>query len=253
MSNHHFNPAVAKCVGVNAAVLYSNIQHWVAKNEANNKHEHEGRYWTYNSMKAFSSLFDYLSEKQIRAALDKLLDGGYIGKGNFNQIGYDRTLWYCDLMRINPSDSPSAQKGKSICPKGQMETPKRANRIAQKGEPIPDSKPDNKPNDIKGVIQKAIQELDKLNIPPSKRNPLNDRRELASKINGGEDPKVIIGGIRDLYADLAKQKTEDQFKPSLAKAIREQRYLPYISAVKELNYAERRKRNAETKVARSKL
>lgn len=127
------------------------------------------------------------------------------------------------------------------------------NPLVENGQPIPDINTVKKPDSTKGVIQKAIQELDKLNIPPSKRNPLNDRRELASKVNGGEDPTVIIAGLKALYADLAKQKTEDQFKPALAKAIREQRYVPYVKSEPELTYAQRRKRNAEARATREKL
>lgn len=124
MALHSFDPEVAKKAGVNAAVIYQNIAFWVEKNRANNKHLHEGRYWTYNSMRAFEELFPYLTQKQIRTAIDKLIDCGLIVAGNFNKAGYDRTKWY------------SLQ--------GQIELPSRANGIDQKGEPIPDSKPDGK-------------------------------------------------------------------------------------------------------------
>lgn len=124
MALHSFDPEVAKKVGVNAAVIYQNIAFWVEKNRANNKHLHEGRYWTYNSMRAFEELFPYLTQKQIRTAIDKLIDCGLIVAGNFNKAGYDRTKWY------------SLQ--------GQIELPSRANGSDQKGEPIPDSKPDGK-------------------------------------------------------------------------------------------------------------
>ena len=124
MALHSFDPKIAAKVGVNAAVIYQNLLFWVEKNQANNKHFHEGRYWTYNSMRAFEELFSYLSQKQIRTALEKLIECDLILVGNFNKVGYDRTKWYC--------------------PTGQMELPKKANGNAQKGEPIPDSKPDSK-------------------------------------------------------------------------------------------------------------
>ena len=124
MALHSFDPAIAGKAGVNAAVIYQNIAFWVEKNRANNKHLHEGRYWTYNSMRAFEELFPYLTQKQIRTAIDKLIDCGLIVAGNFNKAGYDRTKWY------------SLQ--------GQIELPSRANGNDQKGEPIPDSKPDSK-------------------------------------------------------------------------------------------------------------
>jgi hypothetical protein len=125
---HSFDPNIAQRVGVNAAVIYQNIVWWCEKNAANDRHFHDGRHWTYNSIKAFDALFPYLTSKQIRTALDKLETDGLVLSGTFNKAGYDRTKWYC--------------------PKGQTDLPKKANGIAQKGEPIPDGKPVIKPDDI---------------------------------------------------------------------------------------------------------
>ena len=49
---HCFDPDMAKEHGVNAAILFQNIKHWVEKNEANGRHFYEGQYWTYNSNNA---------------------------------------------------------------------------------------------------------------------------------------------------------------------------------------------------------
>lgn len=97
--NHSFNTDVAKIVGVNGAILFENINHWCEKNRANNHHFYDGEYWTYNSIKAFEELFPYLSSKQIKSALEKLKEFGFIGFGEFNQNPYDRTRWYCDLTQ----------------------------------------------------------------------------------------------------------------------------------------------------------
>lgn len=128
MSRHSFDPEIAKQVGVNAAVIYQNIYWWCEKNAANGKHLHDGRFWTYNSVSAFDDLFPYLTRKQIRGALDKLLDVGLLVSGNYNEIAYDRTKWY----------SPT-------CPIPQADLPEKASSFAQKGKPIPDSKPNTKP------------------------------------------------------------------------------------------------------------
>jgi hypothetical protein len=125
---HSFDVDVAKEYGLNCAILFRNISFWVSHNEANNKHYHDGLYWTFNSNKAFSELFPYLSEKQIRTALEKLEKEELIKTGNYNKSAYDRTKWYA-----------ITEKGKCILKKGQMEFPKRANRISEKGKPIPDN------------------------------------------------------------------------------------------------------------------
>jgi hypothetical protein len=137
MSVHSFDTDVAAMVGVPAAAIAYNIQHWCEKNAANDAHCYEDRHWTYNSVSAFKELFPYLSAKQIRTALDKLESAGLIVSGNFNKQGRDQTKWY--------SFVPEAVVKTANCPQGQMQLPKRASPIAHKGKPLPDRKPDNKP------------------------------------------------------------------------------------------------------------
>jgi hypothetical protein len=84
----------AAAYGLPAAVILHHIRWWISKNEANDKHFHDGRYWTYNSTKAFAKLFPFLTKHQIRRALDRLVDEGVLVKGNYNTSSYDRTLWY---------------------------------------------------------------------------------------------------------------------------------------------------------------
>ena len=141
---HSFDIDVAKELGVTGAILMKHLYFWVKKNEANNKHFVDGYYWTYNSIKAFNDLFPYLSEKQIRATLLSLEEGGYIATGNYNKSSYDRTKWYT-----------LTQKGNSILLKGQMDNTEKLNGNTQKGEPIPDINTNNK-NTNKGNTQDPI-------------------------------------------------------------------------------------------------
>lgn len=128
MSAHQFDPAIAASVGLNAAVIYQNLFYWAEKNAANGRHFYDGRWWTYNSIKAFADLFPYLTGKQIRTALDKLESSGLIVSGCFNKSNYDRTKWY----------SPT-------CLNAQTDLPKKTNENDQKGEPIPDINTNYKP------------------------------------------------------------------------------------------------------------
>jgi hypothetical protein len=91
---HHFKVRDAKRYGITEAILLYNLKFWIAKNKASGKHFYKGRTWTYNSYKAFSELFQYLSESQIKRALASLVEQGAILKGNFNKKRYDRTNWY---------------------------------------------------------------------------------------------------------------------------------------------------------------
>jgi hypothetical protein len=91
---HHFKVRDAKRYGITEAILLYNIRFWIAKNRASGKHFYKGKTWTYNSAKAFSDLFPYLSESQIKRALTSLVRQGAILKDNFNKKPYDRTNWY---------------------------------------------------------------------------------------------------------------------------------------------------------------
>ena len=133
---HVFNVDAAKEIGILPAVMLWNFQFWVEHNRANRINYYEGKYWTYNSVSALEELFPYASKKQIRTALNKLLDGGYIEKGCFNKSPFDRTAWYT----VTPLADALAREDKS-------DLPLRENAGSAEGTPIPYiNYTDNKPN-----------------------------------------------------------------------------------------------------------
>ena len=70
---HSFDTQVAEVCGIREAVLLYHIDFWITKNKANEKHFYDGRYWTYNSSKAFAKLFPYLTQKVIEKLLARLI------------------------------------------------------------------------------------------------------------------------------------------------------------------------------------
>ena len=121
---HIFDVDIAKEYGVNAAVILENINFWIQKNEANEANFFDGNCWTYNSVKAMETLFPYMTAKQIRNAIEVLVDANLVVIGNYNENPMNRTKWYA-----------LTEKGKSICRKCQMlELPKGENPSAQKGK-----------------------------------------------------------------------------------------------------------------------
>jgi len=91
---HSFDIEHAKKYGVLEAILLQNLGFWILRNIANKKHEHDGFYWTYNSISSFEELFPYVSARKIDIALKHLEDEKVIKTGNFNSAPYDRTKWY---------------------------------------------------------------------------------------------------------------------------------------------------------------
>lgn len=132
---HSFDIEIAREYGINQAIILKHLYFWIEKNRANNKHYHDGHYWTYNSKKAFADLFPYLTERQIDYALTKLVEAGLIIKGNYNALPYDRTLWYAITTL-----------GYSILQNCKMSQTKLLNETNEIVRPIPDNKPDNKPD-----------------------------------------------------------------------------------------------------------
>lgn len=168
---HHFDVEIAEKYGMIEAVLLNHFEYWIELNRANGKNFYDGRFWTFNSMKAFSEIFPYLTEKKIRNALKHLQDEGLILTGNYNKSAYDRTLWYA-----------FSDLAESILPKGQMDLPERANQFSQKGEPIPDNNTDNNPNN------NTDREKRKRFTPPT----VEEVRAYCQERNNGIDPQRFV-------------------------------------------------------------
>ena len=163
--DYSFNKEIACQIGIEKAIILHNLHFWIIKNIANEANYFDGNYWTYNSLKAFSDIFSFWTEKQIRRILLQLEEDGYILTGNYNKSSYDRTKWYALTAKA------FALYGESICPNGQMELTKRENGTDQMGRPIPDNKPDintdSKPD-------KEKQEKEVVVVPPEQRQKVYD-------------------------------------------------------------------------------
>ena len=91
---HSFNVQFAQKYGIEEAIIVQNFYFWLRKNIANEKHLHDGRYWTYNSNNAFTQLFPYINKTKIFRVLKHLEECDIILKDNFNTSVWDKTLWY---------------------------------------------------------------------------------------------------------------------------------------------------------------
>lgn len=94
MNTHSFATSVAQKLGVERALLLQHFYYWHQRNQANNEHYHDNRYWFYQTARGFTEIFPYFSESQISRLLKSLVEDGYIAQGNYNRIKFDRTKWY---------------------------------------------------------------------------------------------------------------------------------------------------------------
>lgn len=136
MCVHTFDPEVAAEFGMTEAVLIKNFQFWISHNRRNGHKFLQGRTWTFNSVRALLEAFPYMGKKQLAGALKRLQEKGILIVDNFNGTKYDRTTWYAfqDELRW-------------LGPEGKLHSSKRGNGDTSKGRPIPDSKPDSKPDE----------------------------------------------------------------------------------------------------------
>lgn len=148
---HHFNVEVATQYGVHSAILLDNLYYWIEKNRANGNNFFDGHYWTYNSKKALSELFPYLSEKQVRTAIENLVNDGILITGNYNEMKMDRTMWYS-----------ITKKGYELlgdCRTSLFDLPLEANASDSDGKAIPNNKHTNNKPDIIGPDEPDISEV----------------------------------------------------------------------------------------------
>ena len=129
---YQFDANIAALYGVDESIMIYNLSFWIRKNEANGKHFHDGRFWTYNSIEAFTKLFPFWTARQIRRILKSLEDKGVIVTGNYNTSAYDRTTWYAF--------------GDSFLQKGQIHFTKTANGKAETETCIIDNNSNINPN-----------------------------------------------------------------------------------------------------------
>ena len=142
---HYFDEDIAKEYGMAEAVMFQNISFWAANNKSNERNFFGGRYWTYNSVKAFQEIFPYLSIRQIRKTLSNLENRDLlIVSGNYNKSKYDRTKWYAlsdlgiEIVKGSKFHLPDLTKEKN-------HLHDLTNQYGDNDQPIPDIKPYNKP------------------------------------------------------------------------------------------------------------
>ena len=145
--NHSFNIDIAAEYGIEEAIIINNLDFWLAHNKANKSNFNDGTYWTFNSARAFSELFPYMSAAKIRRVLNGLEEKGVIITGNYNKINYDRTKWY------SLSDA-FCRNNKSILHFCRMEVTEMENGNDESVTPIPDINTIIKPIKTKDIRHK---------------------------------------------------------------------------------------------------
>lgn len=188
---HVFDIEIARKYGIVAAIILENLGYWIRRNEANETNFHDGYFWTYNSKRALTELFPYLTERQIGIAFQKLIDEGLVLTGNYNKNPMDRTLWYA-----------LSEKGKCILHYCEMHFTSTSNGFYENAGPIP-----NINNNIISQVTSNLTHISSNNEKDLSLNP--------SQVSNDIDTQVAIPGnslVRDNQVTLTPTPSE---KPSV--------------------------------------
>ncbi|MBS3937834.1 MAG: hypothetical protein KGZ50_04585 [Peptococcaceae bacterium] len=102
---------LANLLGLNEAIVLQQIHYWLEINRKAGKHFHEGRHWTYNSIRNWhEENFEFWSFDTVKRTFAKLESAGLLLSGNFNKEPMDKTKWYSineeELERLQKSNVP---------------------------------------------------------------------------------------------------------------------------------------------------
>ena len=236
-----FDIMIAQKLGVNEAIIIRNIQFWIEKNKANNKHYYDGRYWTYNSISAFCQIFPFWTRDQIRYILKKLTEKEILISGSFNKNPYDKTLWYslndeklAELQELESGEKlpdPSVEIPISDNQNSNLDVGNLPHREGENPKPIPDvntySKPDVNTHTHESACEKFSQKQNagtSVNLPmcpvlPNSREVeefCNDYKILKnSEFEPSDEDKIAIAEVLSKNGGYDARKREywcDVFK-----------------------------------------
>lgn len=219
--HHSFEVEIAAKYGIKEAIILQNLKFWIDQNRANERHFHDGLYWTFNSVKAFKTLFPYMTKRQIQSALSKMEEEGLIVTGNYNGSTYDRTKWYA----LSDKGNSLFENVKCIYPKCEMDLPKMQNGFCTEGKPIPDINTDintdiytaskdtvRQTQDVRRCVD-AWNSLSDVGIKQVSRVSSGSKRynNLLARIKeyGVDDVLKAIDKVRD--SDFLQGKTKRRF------------------------------------------
>lgn len=122
---------VAERYGFEEAVFLDAIMFWYRSNRGDDRNFRDGRWWTYNSVKAYEEIFPWWNAGQIRRIISRCREKGALLAGDYNQDRRDRTAWY------SPSDELLALYGENencICRKQQMQVSESSGSVDENGK-----------------------------------------------------------------------------------------------------------------------
>ena len=208
MVEYHFRAELAAEYGVDGAIFLHCMAFWTAKNRANGRHFHEGRYWTYNTMKALTELFPFWSRRQIERIVAGLKEAGALLTGNFSEDKTDRTLWYALGDKVLEAYGEGVPP---ISPNGEMDLPEPCTP----GEGAPPISPNGEmdftepctpfPQTGKCIKGTVTYQLNTPYSPPAEK----PRRRKGEKVELPEASRALLGAWAEGKPEALRAELEN--------------------------------------------
>lgn len=111
---HSFNVSIAKAFGLTEAILLQNFHYWHQCNKGNDNMFKDGRVWFFRSVAQIVECYPYLSSDKVRYAIDRLIESGFMLKGNYSEDKMKKASWYSlsdkALSLFGENQSPFGKK-----------------------------------------------------------------------------------------------------------------------------------------------
>lgn len=226
---YSFDGAVAKDVGVSAAIVFHHIAHWIKFNEVHDQNFINGRYWMYDTMVNMQKFLNFYNERTIKRSIDKLVEGGYLLRDELSQDKYNHTKWYA------LTDKGATYANLNNVKKGKSDTDKMSQSRAGKNVSA-DTDKMSQSTIIQRNTHKGIQHSNTTNDPfctgspalddalrgfeemrKKLRKPLTDRAKrltlgkLEKLAPGNEEMQIAIldQSVENSWQGVYRLKTED--------------------------------------------
>ena len=237
--NHSFDIEHARLYGIPEAIIIQNFSFWITRNRANGTHQHDGRTWLYNSVKALGVLFPYMTGDQIRRTLESLEKKGVLVTGFYSTRPGDRTKWFAfadEAQFLPPVDhlAKTPNGPKKGAPDHLAKNPnggekggndhlaKSPNGLAENPNGIGKSAKSTKSTDITTDVTSNIspaelspEELFELAWQAYPKRPGASKSDSLkawnARLKAGADPLEIIAGVKAYAAYIVAKGSEPEF------------------------------------------
>ena len=158
-NTHSFSVELATTLGLEKTLILQHFFYWHQANADNENMYKDNAVWFFTSRKNIMGVFPYLTERKIRSAIDELVEGGYVRKGNYSTDKMKKTNWYSltekSLALFKENDQPLDKMTNdwSKCP---------TKDIINKDIEITDKK---KETISKDIVKKEETPTNRMNIP----------------------------------------------------------------------------------------